>query len=63
MPYVYSQGLRIHYQIDGDGPPLVFQHLSDGAPALQTPSWRSSGRRSRACWCGSAASPTTYVCS
>jgi len=26
MPYVYSQGLRIHYQIDGDGPPLVFQH-------------------------------------
>ena len=26
MPYVHSQGLRIHYQIDGDGPPLVFQH-------------------------------------
>jgi pimeloyl-ACP methyl ester carboxylesterase len=26
MPYVNSQGLRIHYQVEGDGPPLVFQH-------------------------------------
>jgi pimeloyl-ACP methyl ester carboxylesterase len=26
MPYVNSQGLRIHYQSDGDGPPLVFLH-------------------------------------
>ena len=26
MPYVNSQGLRIHYQVEGDGPPLVLQH-------------------------------------
>jgi pimeloyl-ACP methyl ester carboxylesterase len=34
MPYVHSQGLRIHYQVDGDGPPLVFQH--GGTSTLQT---------------------------
>lgn len=26
MPYVRSQGFRIHYQVEGDGPPLVCQH-------------------------------------
>ena len=26
MPFVMNQGLRIHYRVDGDGPPLVFQH-------------------------------------
>jgi pimeloyl-ACP methyl ester carboxylesterase len=26
MPYVDSEGVRIHYQVDGDGPPLVLQH-------------------------------------
>jgi pimeloyl-ACP methyl ester carboxylesterase len=26
MPYVRSQGLRMHYQVEGDGPPLVLQH-------------------------------------
>jgi len=26
MPYARSQGLRIHYQVEGDGPPLVCQH-------------------------------------
>src|SRR6266567_2587371 len=26
MPYVRSQGLRIHYHVEGDGPPLVCQH-------------------------------------
>jgi hypothetical protein len=26
MPYVRSQGLRIHYHVEGDGPPLVSQH-------------------------------------
>jgi hypothetical protein len=25
MPYVRSQGLRIHYHVEGDGPPLVCQ--------------------------------------
>jgi pimeloyl-ACP methyl ester carboxylesterase len=26
MPYVNSQGVRIHYQVEGEGPPLVLQH-------------------------------------
>ena len=26
MPYVNSHGVRIHYQTEGDGPPLVLQH-------------------------------------
>ena len=26
MPYAANDGLRIHYEIDGDGPPLVLQH-------------------------------------
>ncbi len=26
MPYATNQGVRIHYQIEGDGPPLVLQH-------------------------------------
>ncbi len=26
MPYVTNQGVRIHYQVDGAGPPLVLQH-------------------------------------
>lgn len=26
MPYVRSQGLRMHYHVEGDGPPLVLQH-------------------------------------
>jgi pimeloyl-ACP methyl ester carboxylesterase len=26
MPYAHHQGLRIHYQVDGEGPPLVLQH-------------------------------------
>jgi pimeloyl-ACP methyl ester carboxylesterase len=26
MPYVRSQGLRIHYQVEGHGAPVVFQH-------------------------------------
>ena len=26
MPYALNQGIRIHYQIEGDGPPLVLQH-------------------------------------
>ena len=26
MPYANSQGIRIHYQVDGEGPPLVLQH-------------------------------------
>ena len=26
MPYVTNQGVRIHYDVDGSGPPLVLQH-------------------------------------
>lgn len=26
MPYADNRGVRIHYQIEGDGPPLVLQH-------------------------------------
>jgi pimeloyl-ACP methyl ester carboxylesterase len=26
VPYVNSRGVRIHYKIEGDGPPLVLQH-------------------------------------
>lgn len=26
MPYANNQGIRIHYHVEGDGPPLVMQH-------------------------------------
>jgi pimeloyl-ACP methyl ester carboxylesterase len=26
MPYADNQGVRVHYQIEGNGPPLVLQH-------------------------------------
>ena len=26
MPYANNQGVRIHYHVEGDGPPLVMQH-------------------------------------
>jgi pimeloyl-ACP methyl ester carboxylesterase len=26
MPYADNQGVRIHYRVEGDGPPLVLQH-------------------------------------
>jgi pimeloyl-ACP methyl ester carboxylesterase len=26
MPYVSNQGTRIHYEVEGEGPPLVLQH-------------------------------------
>jgi pimeloyl-ACP methyl ester carboxylesterase len=31
MPYVDSQGLRIHYEVEGAGPPLVLQHGYSGS--------------------------------
>jgi hypothetical protein len=39
MPYVSSQNIRIHYQVEGDGPPLVLQHGS--MSSLET--WRQCG--------------------
>ena len=26
MPYTTHQGVRLHYQVEGEGPPLVLQH-------------------------------------
>ena len=26
MPYVKNQGLRLYYQVEGEGPPLILQH-------------------------------------
>ncbi len=26
MPYADNQGIRIHYRVEGEGPPLVLQH-------------------------------------
>jgi pimeloyl-ACP methyl ester carboxylesterase len=26
MPYSNNQGVRIHYEVEGEGPPLVIQH-------------------------------------
>jgi pimeloyl-ACP methyl ester carboxylesterase len=39
MPYTNSQGVRIHYQVEGDGPPLVLQH--GFASSLEV--WRQFG--------------------
>ena len=26
MPYVESSGVQIHYEVEGSGPPVVFEH-------------------------------------
>ena len=39
MPYVDNKGIRIYYEVDGNGTPLVLQHGS--ASSLQT--WRQCG--------------------
>ncbi len=39
MPDVVNQGVRIHYEVEGDGPPLVLQHGFH--TSLQM--WRESG--------------------
>lgn len=31
MPYVSNKGVRIHYEVEGEGPPLVLQHGSAGS--------------------------------
>jgi pimeloyl-ACP methyl ester carboxylesterase len=30
MPYADSRGVRIHYELEGDGPPLVLMHSFAG---------------------------------
>ena len=45
MPYANNQGIRIHYQVEGVGAPLVLQHgYSDSVE-----SWYEQGDMSRHC--------------
>lgn len=39
MPYVDNAGIRIHYEVEGDGPPLVLQH----GFTLSLGEWRQFG--------------------
>jgi pimeloyl-ACP methyl ester carboxylesterase len=39
MPYASNQGVRIYYEVEGDGPPLVLQHGSASSGA----EWREMG--------------------
>lgn len=39
MPYAYHQGVRIYYQITGDGPPLILHHESADSSAI----WQDLG--------------------
>ena len=32
MPYVENSGVRIHYHVEGEGPPLVLQHGLTSSP-------------------------------
>ena len=31
MPYADNNGVRIHYEVEGNGPPLVLQHGGTGS--------------------------------
>ena len=39
MPYANNEGVRIHYEVEGEGPPLVLQHGFSGS----IESWRARG--------------------
>lgn len=39
MPYANNQGVRIHYELEGNGPPLVLQHGLSGSLEI----WRENG--------------------
>src|SRR5262245_39169739 len=41
MPYASNQGVRIYYEVEGDGPPLILQHGS----ACSSAEWREMGYR------------------
>ena len=41
MPYASNQGVRIYYEVEGHGPPLVLQHGS----ACSSAEWREMGYR------------------
>jgi hypothetical protein len=38
MPYANNKGVRIHYEVEGGGPPLVLEHGLDASLEL----WRLS---------------------
>ncbi len=46
MPYANNHGIRIHYQVEGEGPPLVLQHGSTSS--LQA--GLTSAERKRIIW-------------
>ena len=39
MPYADNHGIRIHYQVEGEGPPLVLHHGLSGT----LEHWRFNG--------------------
>ena len=41
MPYLVNRGVRIHYEVDGQGPPLLLHHGTGGS----ADSWRENGYR------------------
>ena len=41
MPYANNQGVRIYYEVEGQGPPLVLAHGMGGGGDLNA--WRSTG--------------------
>ena len=40
MPYVNNNGVKIHYEVEGRGPPLMLVHGMGGS----IDSWREIGR-------------------
>ena len=41
MPYANNNGVRIYYEVEGQGPPLVLAHGMGGGGDLDA--WRSTG--------------------
>ena len=39
MPYANNQGIHIHYEVEGEGPPLILHHGTSGSGA----NWRAMG--------------------
>ena len=39
MPYANNQGIRIHYEVEGEGPPLILHHGTSGS----CEDWRAMG--------------------
>ena len=39
MPYAHNQGVKIYYEVEGHGPPLIFAHGATGDLSV----WRTCG--------------------